>query len=302
MPFPVYRRYKYTNLPLLGLALLMFFVILHAMLVSKYNFQVRHARVHSSDLPVAFDGFRIVHISDVHAGSFRSLKRLQEATRLVNGQEADLVVFTGDMVNTHSREVEKFIPVFAEMQAREGKFSILGNHDYGDYYRWRNNDEKRDNFKLLLDFQEQMGFTLLNNEHRFIHRGGDSIALIGVENWGRPPFPDYGDLPRAMNGLPDGLFKVLLSHDPNHWKYEVLGKTDIHLTLSGHTHGMQMGLNLEKLGIKWSPAQYIYEHWGGLYRLGGQYLYVNTGFGVIGFQGRIGMPPEITVISLRRGG
>jgi len=215
---------------------------------------------------------------------------------LINEQEPDLIFFTGDLVNNFAEETEDWAPVLKKMNAKMGKYSILGNHDYGDYSEWPSPEAKEKNLEEIKAFHKKMGFQLMLNENKSLKVNDEEIALIGVENWGKPPFPQHGDLDKAMEGVNPDSFKLLMSHDPSHWDAKVLGKTDINLTFSGHTHGMQFGI--ERIGIKWSPIQYRYPRWGGLYKESKQFLYVNRGFGYIGFPGRIGMPPEITVVEL----
>ena len=265
----------------------------------KYNFTVKKHTLHFAGLPEAFNGVRIIQISDFHIGSFhRNPEQVKKAVELINNEDADYVFFTGDMVNNKSVEMEPFIPVLSGIRARKGKFSILGNHDYGDYYHWNSEAEKLANMEELYLYHEQSGFRLLRNESVQLSENGESIALIGMENWGLPPFPQYGDLEKAMEKVQDIPFKILLSHDPSHWDAEVVGKTDISLTLSGHTHGMQFAIRVP--GWSWSPVKMKYPRWNGLYREGVQYLYVSIGIGFIGFPGRVGTPPEITVFELTR--
>lgn len=215
---------------------------------------------------------------------------------MISDLNADAVIFSGDLVNNEAAEVEPYITYFRDIQAIDGKFTVLGNHDMGDYRRWYTIEEKETNLKLLEDMQEQMDFILLRNEHTFISNGTDSIMLIGVDNWGKPPFAQYGDLQQALVGNVNFPFQLLISHDPTHWHAEVIPETNIQLTLAGHTHAMQMGIRTP--WFSWSPSPY--DQWNGIYREGNQALYVNRGFGFLGFPGRIGMPPEITLITLRR--
>ncbi|MCB0397969.1 MAG: metallophosphoesterase, partial [Flavobacteriales bacterium] len=210
----------------------------------------------------------------------------------------DYLFFTGDLVNNFGRETDGWFDVLRQLEAKNGMMSILGNHDYGDYSQWDKPEHKEENFLEVQEANREIGFDLLMNEHRILERNGQRIAVIGVENWGKPPFHQYGDLTKAAEGLDDDIpFRILLSHDPSHWDMQVLGKISIDLTLSGHTHGAQFGV--EAGSFKWSPVQYKYPRWAGLYKEGNQYLYVNRGFGFLGFPGRVGMPPEITVIELR---
>lgn len=219
---------------------------------------------------------------------------------MINAQKSDIIVFTGDMVNNLASELVPWKDVLGQLKAKDGVFSVLGNHDYGDYSQWENAEEKKANFQLLKEIQKEMGFDLILNSHRFIEKNGANIALIGVENWGYGRFSKYGDLDKALKDVPNTMFKILLSHDPSHWEYEILSqRKDIQLTLSGHTHGMQFGLEIPNV-IKWSPAEWQYKYWAGMYEEEGQYLNVNRGFGYHAFPGRVGIWPEITVIELRK--
>ncbi len=281
----------------LVVAALPFFTILHGITLGKTNYRLVNKKIAFTNLPQGFKGLKIIQISDIHLGSLnQNYQSLEEAVELINAQNADLLVFTGDIVNNFADETVGWAPILSKMKARMGKFAIMGNHDYGDYSRWTSAEEKARNLAGIKAFHEKAGFRLLLNETEILHQNGDSIALIGVENWGHPPFPQYGDLAKAAVAARRVPFKILLSHDPTHWEAEVLNHTNIDLTLAGHTHGMQFGL--EKAGIKWSPIQYKSKRWGGLYHEGEQYLYINRGLGYLGFPGRIGMPPEITIIEL----
>lgn len=265
----------------------------------RFNFTVRKHSLSFANLPEAFDGLRIVQISDFHIGSFLNTPhKVAEAVEFINHQDADLLLFTGDFVNNVSEEMNMFISILNRLAARMGKYSILGNHDYGDYLPWDSAEAKQKNLQKLVDIQENLGFKMLLNSSQKITIDGAEIELIGVENWGQPPFPQYGDLNKALSRINPASFKILMSHDPTHWDAQVLKRTDIDLTLSGHTHGAQFGIEIP--GWRWSPVNIRYKRWGGIYREGNQLLNVNTGIGFIGFPGRVGMPPEITVIELRR--
>jgi uncharacterized protein len=282
----------------LFVAIIPFIAAIYGIVHGRFNFQVNQTTLEFNHLPKAFDGFKIVHISDFHAGSLHGQQsRYAKAFDLINRQNPDIIVFTGDMVNNTAAELSDWVIPMSVLKAKFGKFSILGNHDYGDYYRWPDNAAKVENLETLMSYQEQMGFKLLLNEAFVLQRDSNSIAILGVENWGKKPFPQHGRLDLALKGAEHVDFKILLSHDPTHWEQEVYGKTDIALTLSGHTHGMQMAINIA--GFSWSPVSFLYPRWKGLYHENGQYLYINIGLGYIGFPGRIGTDPEITVIELK---
>ncbi|MEL6987281.1 MAG: metallophosphoesterase, partial [Bacteroidota bacterium] len=288
-------RRKALTLLSLGLSGIPFFGMLYGITKGKYRFQVEPVKLPFSDLPKAFNGFKIVQISDIHAGSYDSVEQVEKGIEMINAQEPDLVVFTGDLVNSDKNEIDPYIEVFEKIKAKHGKFAILGNHDYYGVPRNGNQDAY---WKDFFAKYEAMGFKLLNNDHHFIEKDNESIALLGVENWGAGPwFPKRGDLDKALPISKENLFSILLSHDPTHWDQKVVDHPQhIHLTLSGHTHGFQFGINIP--GFKWSPAQYRYPHWLGLYEKANQFLYVNRGFGFLAFPGRVGMWPEITVIEL----
>tara|TARA_B110000967_G_scaffold209988_1_gene269269 strand:+ start:6730 stop:7968 length:1239 start_codon:yes stop_codon:yes gene_type:complete len=281
----------------LGLASIPFGSMLYGITKGKYNYKVKKLTLQFPNLPKAFDGFRMVQISDIHAGSFDDIEAVKRGVALVNDQKADVVFFTGDLVNNDALEVQPYVDVFKSMESKFGTYSILGNHDYGDYKKWPSRNAKKENFSLLEQFQKEMNFKLLKNEHVCLKRGIDELVVLGVENWGKPPFVAHGDLDNALKGVDENAFKILLSHDPSHWDAKVLPHaTNVDLTLSGHTHGMQFGIDIP--GFKWSPVKYKYPRWSGLYQKGMQHLYVNKGFGFLGFPGRVGMWPEITVIEL----
>lgn len=294
-------KFKFMSSLGVGLAIIPFLAIIYGMMIGRFDFRVINKTFEHESIPISFDGFRIVHISDIHIGSFHNYKRqVERAVDLINGQNPDLIVFTGDLVNNFTSELDGFIPVLGRMNAPFGIYSILGNHDYGDYFQWDSEEAKENNLQKMLSAHKEMGFRLLLNEWDILVIDDGRIAIIGVENWGKPPFPQYGDLDKASAGTERFPFRILLTHDPSHWDAEVVNKTDIELTLSGHTHGMQVGIEVGN--IRWSPGKLRYPRWGGLYREDSQYLYVNRGLGFIAFPGRIGMPPEITVIELRNPG
>ena len=283
----------------LGLAAIPFLSIIWGMAKGRFNFKVREETLSFSHLPEEFDGFRVLQISDMHIGSFMDNKdKVEAAVEMINSQHADIVCFTGDMVNDKATELEGWEDILSKIKAKAGKYAVLGNHDYGHYVDWGSEEEKIANLNDLLERQKRMGFRTLNNESMILQRGESKIALVGVENWGTPPFPQYGDYDKAVSKVEEIPFKMLLSHDPSHWDEKILQKTDVALTLSGHTHGMQMGIEIP--GFRWSPVKYRYKRWGGMYNEDNQYLYVNIGFGFIAFPGRVGTPPEITVIELKK--
>ncbi len=281
--------------PIAGLlsGFLPFFAIVYAIFKAVYNFKVHHIKLNFNHLPYSFNGLKIVQISDLHIGSFNyRYNILEKAVSLINELNADFIFFTGDLVNNYSWELRGWEAVLDKLKAKKGKYAVLGNHDYGDYSKWDSIEEKEENFKSIKAFYKKIHFKLLLNQSDIINIGHDKMAIIGVENWGIPPFKQYGNLKLSMNNIKNIPFKLLLSHDPTHWKEEVLEKTDIALTLSGHTHGMQLGFNYKEL--KWSPIKYKYQQWAGLYQHNNQYLYVNRGLGWLGFPGRLGMRPEIS--------
>lgn len=285
-----------TGVALSGATFLSF---LYGVTWGKYAFRTERVSIPMKGLPRGLDGLRIVQISDAHLGSFADMPRpVLEALEGINALEPDLILFTGDLVNTHADEADAWIPAFKALQAPLGKYSIMGNHDYADYGPFED-WEREASRERLKEIHAEMGFKLMLNEHDRIERNGAELVLLGVENWGSG-FRKNGDLVKAMQGSGcDDLPTVLMSHDPTHWEEKVMdGKAPVELTLSGHTHGMQFGIEIPWLGVKWSPSKWRYPRWAGLYREGEQYLHVNRGFGVLGFHGRVGMPPEITVLEL----
>jgi hypothetical protein len=265
---------------------------------NKYKYKVEKKKVSFDNLPEAFKGLKIVHISDIHSGSLDDVKAVEKGINRILELKPDLVFFTGDLVNNVATEMNGLKEVFAKIKAPLGVFSILGNHDYGDYVQWPSKEAKAENLNQLKAVHAEMGWRLLLNEHVAIKKDGTSIGLIGVENWGaKANFSRYGDLQKAYDGADQYPFKILLSHDPSHWDAEVCKHyTDIDLMLSGHTHGMQFGVEIP--GFRWSPVQYVYKQWSGLYHNESQKLYVNRGFGFLGYPGRVGMLPEITLLEL----
>lgn len=281
-----------------SLAAIPFFAFIYGITKGKYRYTVHRHEIFFEDLPPAFDGFTITQISDVHSGGFHNKKEVAKGIDLINAQQSDLFVFTGDLVNNAATEIEPWIDLFKKIKAPYGQYSILGNHDYGDYISWPSKEAKLANMQRLLNNHQKIGFRLLLDEHIILEKDGEKIALVGIENWGIG-FGKRGDLNKALTGLPANMFKILLSHDPSHWEHEVKNNSNkINLTFSGHTHGMQMGVEL--FGWKWSPVKLRYPRWAGLYNENDRYLYVNRGFGFLGFAGRVGIWPEVTVVTLKR--
>ncbi|REE16833.1 hypothetical protein DFQ09_10544 [Winogradskyella pacifica] len=294
-------RRKFVSQVALGLAAIPFSSLLYGMFQGKYNFRVLNYTLHYEDLPDAFDGYRITQISDIHSGSFDNHEKVEYAVDLINEQQSDVLLFTGDMVNNKASEMLPWLETFGRLKAKDGKFSVLGNHDYGDYVDWNSPEEKAQNLEDLKTIQKDIGFDLLLNESRYLEKDGQRIALVGVENWGKGGFIKVGDLNKAASQIQADDFKILMSHDPSHWEAKVLKDPyHYHLTLSGHTHGMQFGIEIPGW-IKWSPAKWRYKQWAGIYTELGQHINVNRGFGYLGYPGRVGIWPEITVIELKKG-
>lgn len=292
-------RRKFINNIGLGIAAIPFTSFMYGVFIGRYNFRVFNTQLSFKDLPSSFDGFKIVQISDVHSGSFDSMEAMKKGLNLLMEQKPDIILFTGDLVNNLAKEFDPYIHLFKNLEAPYGKFSVLGNHDYGLYMNWEKEEDRLENHENIKNHHKSIDFDLLTNENRLIEKNGDKIRLVGVENWGRPPFPPHGDIDKALVDVQEDEFTILMSHDPHHWDDIILNhKKHIHLTLSGHTHGMQLGIDLP--GFKWSPASLRYKRWAGLYEELGQYIYVNRGFGHIGFPGRVGIMPEITVIELKK--
>lgn len=294
------QRRKLISQIAIGLAAIPFASLLYGMFRGKYNFKVLSYKLEYDDLPEAFEGFKIAQISDIHSGSFDNPKKVQYGVDLVNAQDADVVFFTGDLVNNRAEEILPWIQTFKKINAKHGVYSILGNHDYGDYSPWESPEAKKKNMEDLKKAQKKMGWDLLLNESRFIERQGQRIAILGVENWGSGGFKKAGDLNKALSNVAADDFKILMSHDPSHWEAEVIPHPfNIHLTLSGHTHGMQFGIEIPGW-IKWSPIKWRYKQWAGIYEKLNQRLNVNRGFGYLAYPGRVGIWPEVTVITLNR--
>jgi hypothetical protein len=299
--FVISEKESIIVIPLIGLfaGFLPFFVIVYGIFKARYNFKVHHVTLDFNHLPETFHGLKVVQISDLHLGSFNhQFHILDRAIKKINQLEPDLLFFTGDLVNNFAWELRGWRKAFRHFSPNIKKFAVLGNHDYGDYSKWNSKEDKQINFEAIKTFYRENDFKLLLNESKTIEKKGEKIAIIGVENWGNPPFKQYGDLKKALKDTENVPFKILLSHDPSHWTEEVIEKTQIAITLSGHTHGMQAALKLKNK--EWSPIKYKYKHWAGLYEQNKQYLYVNRGLGWLGFPGRLGMRPEITLIEFQK--
>jgi len=300
----LFRHFPPRSVWISELALLIaaipFFSLLYGITGGRHRYKVHRVTLKFTDLPEAFNGFTITQLSDIHAGSFTSKAGVEKGVALVNKQNSDLILFTGDLVNSKAVEMDPWKQTFAKLKAPFGKYSVLGNHDYGDYVQWDSEQSKTANLASLKGVHKEIGFRLLLDETVEIKKDNQEIALIGVENWGKGSFQKYGSLTKATKDVDDSEFKILMSHDPSHWEAKTLEhKKHINLALAGHTHGMQFGIEL--FGFQWSPVKYVYPQWAGLYEKNGKYLYVNRGFGFIGFKGRVGIWPEITVITLQKG-
>ncbi|WP_242092611.1 metallophosphoesterase [Aestuariivivens sediminicola] len=294
-------RRQFISQIALGIAALPLASILYGIYKGKYNYKVLKYTLHFEDLPEAFDGYKITQISDIHSGSFDNDDKVKYGVDLINRQNSDVILFTGDIVNNKADELQPYTTIFNKLQAKDGLFSVLGNHDYGDYVTWDSEEAKTKNLDYLKKLQREIGFDLLLNESRYIERDGQRIALIGVENWGAGGFKKAGDLNKAAQHIDVNDFKILMSHDPTHWQKQVIkDPKHYHLTLSGHTHGMQFGIEIPGW-FKWSPVKWRYKYWAGIYEEAGQYINVNRGFGYLAFPGRVGIWPEITVIELKKG-
>ena len=277
-----------------------FGTMVYGIVSGAHDYRIRRVRVALPNLPKSFNGIRIGHISDIHAGSFYNRTAVKGGVQMMMVEKPDVIFFTGDLVNNQASEMKDYVDVFDKLKAPLGVFSVTGNHDYGDYHNWPSQDIKRRNFRDLMTTHKEMNYRLLMNEHELIEQGGDKLAIIGNENWGGRGFTKYGKLEQAARGTDEAAVKLLLSHDPSHWDAQVRKEfPDIDVMFSGHTHGFQFGVEIG--GFKWSPSQYAYKQWSGLYQEGNQFLYVNRGFGYLGYPGRIGMPPELTILELTRG-
>ena len=291
-------RGKFISYSALTLAAIPFGTMIYGMVKTAFDFKIQRKKIPIAKLPAAFEGLKIVQISDIHSGSFISDAHFKNAVEMIMNEKPDLIFFTGDLVNDRSDEAEPFKKVWKDLSAPLGVFSVLGNHDYGDYVLWDSPELKQANLERLFGIHKEMGWELLRNEHRIIEKNGEKIGLVGVENWGAAlRFPRKGDMKKAQLGMDEVPVKILLSHDPSHWEAKILKEhPEIDLTLSGHTHGFQFGIEIP--GFKWSPSQYVYPQWAGLYSNGNQHLYVNRGLGFLGYLGRVGIRPEITVLEL----
>lgn len=287
---------SYTGI---AFASLLFLFLLYGMVAGRFNYKVEKVDLAFRNLPDKFNNFRLVQLSDIHLGTLPDKKKkVEKAIEIINSHKPDLILFTGDLVNNYSDEAIGWSDVFLKLKSKYKKYSVLGNHDYGDYWDWKTENDKELNMKLLMKIQEEMGFSLLLNESETIAIDGQEIGITGVENWGKPPFHQRGDINMALNNSKPVPFRILLSHDPSYWTHVIKNIDSVDLTLSGHTHGMQFGFKIGK--FQWSPVKYIYECWSGLYENNGKYLYVNRGLGHIGYLGRAGMRPEITIITLKK--
>jgi predicted MPP superfamily phosphohydrolase len=298
----VISRSEFLSRTALVAAAIPFGTMAYGIISGAHDYRVRRQVVKLPNLPKSFDGIKIAQLSDIHSGSFFNKTAVKGGVEMVlneKPEKPDVIFFTGDLVNNEAAEVREYIDTFSKLKAPLGIYSITGNHDYGDYHHWASMEAKKKNFKDLIEAHRLLGFDLLMNQNRFLETGGDKIAVLGIENWGGRGFAKYGKLDLAYKGTEDAEVKLLLSHDPSHWDLQVRPLyNNIDMTFSGHTHGFQFGIEVGN--FKWSPSQYAYKQWAGLYQEGSQFLYVNRGFGYLGYPGRIGMPPEITIVELKR--
>ena len=293
-------RRKFVSTVALGIAAIPFGALLYGMIKGKYNYKVLKYTLEFEDLPSSFDGYTLTQISDIHSGSFDNPEKVKYAVDLVNKQQSDLILFTGDLVNNVAQEMDAWKDTFATLKAKDGVYSVLGNHDYGDYVSWESAEKKQENLQALIALQKDMGWDVLLNESRTIKKNQQAIKLVGVENWGEGGFKKAGDLEKACADVSAQDFTILMSHDPSHWQSRVKEHPkNIQLTLSGHTHGMQFGIEIPGW-FKWSPVKYRYQNWAGIYKEFGRYINVNRGFGYLGYPGRVGIWPEVTVITLKK--
>jgi len=300
LPGEAMTRSEFLSKTALVATAIPFGTMAYGIISGAHDYRVKRMTVKLPHLPPSFDGLTIGHISDIHSGSFFNRTAVKGGIDMLLNERPDVIFFTGDLVNNESSEVKDYIPIFDKLRAPLGVYSVTGNHDYGDYKAWATKEAKQKNFDNLLAAHKQMGFNLLMNRHHTLEQGGEKIAILGIENWGAGRFSKYGRLAEAHRGTEEATVKLLLSHDPSHWDAQVRQQyPDIDVMFSGHTHGFQFGVELGN--FRWSPSQYAYKQWAGLYTEGRHHLYVNRGFGYLGYPGRIGMPPELTVMKLTRG-
>jgi predicted MPP superfamily phosphohydrolase len=294
-------RAKFLSYGALSLAAIPLVSMIYGMIKTAFDFTIRREKIILNNLPDAFNGLKIIQISDIHSGSFASGDAFKKAVEMINAEKPDVIFFTGDLVNDRSDEAEPFVEIWKDLKAEFGIYSTLGNHDYGDYVQWDSVQLKKQNLERLKEIHQEMGWDLLMNEHRILTKEGASIGILGVENWGAAlRFPRKGDMKKAKLNMPEVPVKLLLSHDPSHWKAQITKHhQDIDVAFAGHTHGFQFGIEIP--GFKWSPSQYVYKQWAGLYSEGNQHIYVNRGLGFLGYLGRVGIKPEISVIELHNG-
>ncbi len=299
LPGEMISRSEFLSKAALVASAVPFGAMAYGVISGAHDYRIKHITVKLPNLPASFDGIRIGHLSDIHSGSFYNKTAVKGGVELMLSEKPDLIFFTGDLVNDESREVNEYLDVFNKLRAPLGVYSVTGNHDYGDYKSWLSPKAKQQNFKDLIEAHRLLGFNLLLNENTFLEQGGEKLAIIGIENWGAGRFSKYGKLDEANAGTEEAAVKLLLSHDPSHWDAQVRPDySDIDVMFSGHTHGFQFGVEIGD--FKWSPSQYAYKQWAGLYQQQHQYLYVNRGFGFIGYPGRVGMPPELTIMELKK--
>lgn len=299
LPGEAISRSEFLTKAALAATAIPFGAMTYGIISGAHDYRVRKVTVSLPNLPKSFDGMRIGQVSDIHSGSFWNKTAVKGGVEMMLKEKPDLIFFTGDLVNDRADEVKDYVPVFEKLKAPLGVYSITGNHDYGDYTAWSSQEAKKDNFRDLVKAHREMGFNILMNENRIIEQGGEKIAILGVENWGAGRFSKHGKIDAAHRGTEDAQVKLLLSHDPSHWDAQIRPSfPDIDMMFAGHTHGFQFGVEIGN--FKWSPSQYVYKQWAGLYNEGKQYLYVNRGFGYLGYPGRLGMPPELTIIELKR--
>lgn len=280
-------------------AVIPFAAMTYGIISGAHDYRIRRRTIYLPNLPKSFDGIRIGQLSDIHSGSFFNKTAVKGGVEMFLNEKPDLIFFTGDLVNNETSEVNDYISIFGKLNAPLGVYSVTGNHDYGDYVSWSTSEAKQKNFTDLIRAHKEMGFDLLMNENRTVEQNGDKLAILGIENWGAGRFAKYGKLDEAYANTDEAAVKLLLSHDPSHWDAQVRpAYADIDVMFAGHTHGFQFGVEIGD--FKWSPSQYVYKQWADLYREGNQYLYVNRGFGYVGYPGRVGIPPELTIIELKR--